>query len=45
MDMPTELCRMKTFEMQKRLAIKATNEPEHRFTNLYNLLTWEPLMR
>jgi RNA-directed DNA polymerase len=30
--------------MQKRLAQKATEEPEHRFGNLYDLLTWEPLL-
>lgn len=44
MNMPTETCRMKVSEMQRRLAEKATKEPEHRFTHLYDLLTWEPLM-
>lgn len=41
---PTELCRTKVSEMQRRLAQKATNVPEHRFSNLYDLLTWGPLM-
>jgi RNA-directed DNA polymerase len=31
-------------ELQRRLAKKATDKPDHRFTNLYDLLTWEPLM-
>lgn len=44
MNMPTELCRMKVSELQRKLARKATEVPEHRFTNLYDLLTWEPLM-
>ena len=44
MNMPTELCRMKVSELQRRLAMKATEQPEHRFTKLYDLLTWEPLM-
>jgi RNA-directed DNA polymerase len=44
MHMPTELCRMKVSELQRRLAQKATDTPEHRFTKLYDLLTWEPLM-
>lgn len=44
MYMPTELCRMKVSELQQRLAQKATDTPDHRFTNLYDLLTWEPLM-
>jgi RNA-directed DNA polymerase len=35
---------MKVSEMQRRLAQKATDAPEHRFTNLYDLLTWQPLM-
>jgi RNA-directed DNA polymerase len=35
---------MQVSETQRRLARKATNEPEHRFTNLYDLLTWDPLM-
>ena len=41
---PTELCRTKVSELQGRLAKKATEYSEHRFTNLYDLLTWEPLM-
>jgi len=41
---PTELCRTKVSELQGRLARKATENPEHRFNNLYDLLTWEPLM-
>jgi RNA-directed DNA polymerase len=44
MDRPTELCRMQVSEIQRRLAIKATKQPGHRFTKLYDLLTWEPLM-
>jgi len=43
-NMPTETCRMKVSEMQRKLAQKATQHPEHRFTNLYDLLTWDPLM-
>lgn len=42
MNTPTDTCRMQVSEMQRRLATKATNEPNHRFTNLYDLLTWEP---
>ena len=41
---PTELCRIKVSELQRKLAKKATEYPEHRFNNLYDLLTWEPLM-
>jgi RNA-directed DNA polymerase len=41
---PTELCRIKVSELQRKLAKKATEHPEHRFNNLYDLLTWEPLM-
>lgn len=42
---PTEeLCRIKVSELQRRLATKATEFPEHRFTKMYDLLTWEPLM-
>ena len=41
---PTELCRTKVSELQGRLAKKATENPEHRFNNLYDLLTWEPLL-
>ena len=44
MNTPTELCRMKVSEMQRKLAKKATEYPKHRFTNLYDLLTWDPLM-
>jgi RNA-directed DNA polymerase len=43
--MPTELCRMQVSELQRRLAKKATDQPQHRFTKLYDLLTWEPLMQ
>ncbi|HMM97434.1 MAG TPA: group II intron reverse transcriptase/maturase [Anaerolineales bacterium] len=43
-EMPTEWCRIKVSELQGRLAKKATEQPEHRFNNLYDLLTWEPLM-
>jgi RNA-directed DNA polymerase len=35
---------MKVSELQRRLAQKATDRPDHRFTKLYDLLTWEPLM-
>jgi retron-type reverse transcriptase len=41
---PTELCRIKVSELQGRLAKKATENTEHRFNNLYDLLTWEPLL-
>lgn len=44
MNKPTEQCRMQVSELQRRLAKKATNKPEHRFTKLYDLLTYEPLM-
>ena len=44
MNRPTEQCRMQVSELQRRLAKKATDKPEHRFTKLYDLLTWEPLM-
>jgi len=39
-----EVCRIKVSELQRRLARKATESPEHRFTKLYDLLIWEPLM-
>jgi RNA-directed DNA polymerase len=35
---------MQVSQLQQRLATKATDKPEHRFTNLYDLLTYEPLM-
>jgi RNA-directed DNA polymerase len=41
---PAELCRIKVSELQGKLAKKAMENPEHRFHNLYDLLTWEPLM-
>jgi len=41
---PMDLYRIKVSELQGRLAKKATENPEHRFNNLYDLLTWEPLM-
>ena len=41
---PTELCRIKVSELQGRLAKKATENTTHRFNNLYDLLTWEPLL-
>jgi RNA-directed DNA polymerase len=44
MNTPTELCRVQVSELQRRLAQKATDHPHHRFTKLYDLLTWEPLM-
>ena len=44
MNRPTEPCRMQVSALQQRLAKKATSQPEHRFTKLYDLLTWEPLM-
>src|SRR5436190_24345521 len=44
MNTPTEPCRMQVSELQRRLAQKATDTPQHRFTKLYDLLTWEPLM-
>jgi RNA-directed DNA polymerase len=44
MDTLTDQCQMKVSEMQRRLAQKATEQKAHRFTNLYDLLTWEPLL-
>lgn len=44
MDTLTEQCQMKVSEMQRRLAEIATEQKAHRFTNLYDLLTWEPLL-
>jgi RNA-directed DNA polymerase len=41
---PTESCRTKVSELQRKLAKKATKHRTHRFTQLYDLLTWEPLM-
>jgi RNA-directed DNA polymerase len=41
---PAELYRINVSELQGKLAKKATENPEHRFSNLYDLLTWEPLM-
>jgi len=41
---PTESCRIKVSELQGRLAKKATEDSKHRFNNLYDLLTWEPLL-
>lgn len=45
MNIPTEQCRVQVSELQRRLAQKATDNPQHRFTKLYDLLTWEPLMQ
>lgn len=44
MDMSAELCRIKVSELQRRLAQKATDDADHRFTNLYSLMTWEPML-
>jgi RNA-directed DNA polymerase len=44
MNTPTELCRVQVSELQRRLAQKATDTPHHRFTKLYDLLTWEPML-
>ncbi len=44
MEKPAEECRKKVSELQRRLAQKATDEPEHRFTHLYDLLTWPYLL-
>jgi RNA-directed DNA polymerase len=44
MNRPTEQCRVQVSELQRRLAKKANDKPNHRFTKLYDLLTWEPLM-
>src|SRR5512147_1150367 len=41
---PMDLYRIQVFELQGRLVKKATKNPEHRFNNLYELLTWEPLL-
>ena len=45
MDTPTELYRMQVSDLQRKLARTATDKPDHRFTNLYDLLTWEPLLQ
>ena len=42
--MPMELYRIQVSDLQQRLARKATAHPAHRFTHLYDLLTWAPLM-
>lgn len=39
-----EQYQIRVLEMQQRLANKALREPEHRFGNLYDLLTWEPIL-
>jgi len=39
-----EQYQISVLELQQRLAKKAVREPEHRFGNLYDLLTWEPLL-
>lgn len=39
-----ETYQISVLEMQQRLAKKAVREPEHRFGNLYDLLTWEPIL-
>lgn len=44
MNRPTEQCRVQVSELQRRLAKKATDNSTHRFTKLYDLLTWEPLL-
>lgn len=44
MNTPAEECWMKVSEIQKRLAKKAIAEKTHRFTKLYDLLTYEPLL-
>lgn len=41
---PVELYRINVSELQGKLAKKATENSDHRFSNLYDLLTWEPLM-
>jgi RNA-directed DNA polymerase len=43
-DKPAKECWIKVSEMQKRLAEKSEREPNHLFGNLYDLLTWEPLL-
>lgn len=50
-DMLTEPCQIvvqpyhdPVLHLQTRLARKAESEPTHRFGNLYDLLTWEPLL-
>lgn len=42
--MPMESYRIQVSDLQERLARKATAHTAHRFTNLYDLLTWAPLM-
>lgn len=44
MNTPTELCRVQVSELQRRLVQKATDIPNHRFTKLYDVLTWEPML-
>jgi RNA-directed DNA polymerase len=43
-DTPALQRRIRVFDMQNRLAQKATEEPEHRFGGLYDLLTWEDVL-
>lgn len=43
-DMPTGECGIQVFELQRRLAEKATREPKHRFDNLYDLLLWNDVL-
>ena len=42
--MPVEAHWISVSDLQRRLAQKATEEPEHRFGGLYDLLTWEPVL-
>jgi RNA-directed DNA polymerase len=44
MNTPMVSCRMQVSEMQRKLAQKATTDKTHRFTHLYDLLSWKPLM-
>jgi RNA-directed DNA polymerase len=41
----TQSRRVPVSEIQRRLAHKATEEPGHRFGHLYDLLTWETVLR
>jgi hypothetical protein len=42
--MPVEEHWISVSDLQRRLAQKATEEPEHRFGGLYDLLTWETVL-
>ncbi len=43
-DMPVEEHWISVSDLQRRLAEKATEDPEHRFGGLYDLLSWETVL-